>query len=183
MSELTVIFLPGEGAVVRMLGLVLIVPFFEELFWRSFVIRWIIDPDHFQDVPIGRVTLPRSRPRARRGPAARRRSLLGRATTRLPEASSWSPRYPLAARIGAARTARPIPIRRNFLAERRMGTPSAGPDRPGKSIPTPPWLDLSPPGKDEANASRNHRPPAASHVPRIVGPGSDPLPIFRKSPL
>jgi CAAX prenyl protease-like protein len=41
----------------RMLGLVLIVPLFEELFWRSLVIRWIIDPDHFQDVPIGRVTL------------------------------------------------------------------------------------------------------------------------------
>jgi CAAX prenyl protease-like protein len=41
---------------VRMLGLVLIVPFFEELFWRSFVVRWIIAPDHFQDVPIGRVT-------------------------------------------------------------------------------------------------------------------------------
>ena len=41
---------------VRMLGLVLIVPLFEELFWRSFVVRWIIDPDHFQDVPIGKVT-------------------------------------------------------------------------------------------------------------------------------
>jgi CAAX prenyl protease-like protein len=41
---------------VRMLGLVLIVPLFEELFWRSFVVRWIIDPDRFQDVPIGRVT-------------------------------------------------------------------------------------------------------------------------------
>lgn len=41
---------------VRMLGLVLVVPLFEELFWRSFVIRWIIDSDHFQKVPIGRVT-------------------------------------------------------------------------------------------------------------------------------
>ena len=41
---------------VRMIGLVLIVPLFEELFWRSFVVRWIIDPDHFQDVPTGRVT-------------------------------------------------------------------------------------------------------------------------------
>ncbi|WP_435007599.1 CAAX prenyl protease-related protein [Tundrisphaera lichenicola] len=41
---------------VRMLGLVLIVPFFEELFWRSFVMRWIIDPERFEDVPIGRVT-------------------------------------------------------------------------------------------------------------------------------
>ena len=42
---------------VRMLGLVLIVPLFEELFWRSFVVRWIIDPDDFRKVPIGRVTL------------------------------------------------------------------------------------------------------------------------------
>ncbi len=42
---------------VRMLGLVLVVPFFEELFWRSFVVRWIIDPDDFRKVPIGRVTL------------------------------------------------------------------------------------------------------------------------------
>ena len=40
----------------RMLGLVLVVPLFEELFWRSFVVRWIIDPDHFPSVPIGRVT-------------------------------------------------------------------------------------------------------------------------------
>ena len=42
---------------VRMLGLVLVVPFFEELFWRSFVVRWIVDPDDFRKVPIGRVTL------------------------------------------------------------------------------------------------------------------------------
>jgi CAAX prenyl protease-like protein len=42
---------------VRLLGLVLVVPLFEELFWRSFVIRWIIDPDDFRRVPVGRVTL------------------------------------------------------------------------------------------------------------------------------
>jgi CAAX prenyl protease-like protein len=41
---------------VRMLGLVLVVPFFEELFWRSCVVRWIIDPDDFRRVTIGRVT-------------------------------------------------------------------------------------------------------------------------------
>jgi CAAX prenyl protease-like protein len=41
--------------VVRMLGLVVLVPVIEELFWRSFLIRWLIDPD-FQRVPIGRVT-------------------------------------------------------------------------------------------------------------------------------
>ena len=39
----------------RMLGLVVLVPLIEELFWRSFLIRWLIDPD-FQKVPIGRVT-------------------------------------------------------------------------------------------------------------------------------
>jgi uncharacterized protein len=52
--------LPMAGRVgflaVRMLGLVLVVPLFEELFWRSFVIRYIIDPDDFRKVPIGRVT-------------------------------------------------------------------------------------------------------------------------------
>jgi CAAX prenyl protease-like protein len=41
---------------VRLLGMVLIVPLFEELFWRSFVIRWIIEPDKFEEVPIGQVT-------------------------------------------------------------------------------------------------------------------------------
>ena len=41
---------------VRFFGLVLLVPAIEELFWRSFVIRWIIDPDDFRRVPIGRVT-------------------------------------------------------------------------------------------------------------------------------
>ncbi len=52
--------IPGPGRwaflVVRMVGLVLVVPLFEELFWRSFVVRWIIDPDRFRAVPIGRVT-------------------------------------------------------------------------------------------------------------------------------
>ena len=41
--------------VVRMLGLVVLVPLIEEVFWRSFLIRWVIDQD-FQRVPIGRVT-------------------------------------------------------------------------------------------------------------------------------
>lgn len=41
---------------VRFFGLVLLVPLIEELFWRSFLMRWIIDPD-FTKVPIGRVTL------------------------------------------------------------------------------------------------------------------------------
>lgn len=40
----------------RLAGLVLLVPLIEELFWRSFLIRWLIDPD-FRRVPIGRVTL------------------------------------------------------------------------------------------------------------------------------
>jgi CAAX prenyl protease-like protein len=40
---------------VRLLGLVIVVPVIEELFWRSFLLRWLIDPD-FGRVPIGRVT-------------------------------------------------------------------------------------------------------------------------------
>jgi CAAX prenyl protease-like protein len=40
---------------VRLLGLVVVVPVIEELFWRSFLLRWLIDPD-FTRVPIGRVT-------------------------------------------------------------------------------------------------------------------------------
>jgi CAAX prenyl protease-like protein len=39
----------------RFFGLVLVVPLIEELFWRSFLLRWIINPD-FSQVPIGRVT-------------------------------------------------------------------------------------------------------------------------------
>jgi CAAX prenyl protease-like protein len=41
--------------VLRLLGLVVLVPVFEELFWRSFLIRWLIAED-FTNVPIGRVT-------------------------------------------------------------------------------------------------------------------------------
>ena len=36
-------------------GLVVLVPIFEELFWRSFLIRWLVDDD-FTRVPIGKVT-------------------------------------------------------------------------------------------------------------------------------
>ncbi len=41
--------------VIRLTGLVLLVPLIEELFWRSFLVRWVIDPD-FWKVPIGRMT-------------------------------------------------------------------------------------------------------------------------------
>jgi CAAX prenyl protease-like protein len=41
---------------VRGLGLVVLVPLIEELFWRSFLMRFVIDPDDFRRVPIGRVT-------------------------------------------------------------------------------------------------------------------------------
>lgn len=41
--------------IIRMIGLVMLVPLIEELFWRSFLNRWLIDPD-FRRVPIGRVT-------------------------------------------------------------------------------------------------------------------------------
>jgi CAAX prenyl protease-like protein len=40
---------------IRMLGLVVLVPVVEELFWRSFLMRWLIDQE-FQRVPIGKVT-------------------------------------------------------------------------------------------------------------------------------
>jgi uncharacterized protein len=40
---------------VRVLGLVVLVPLIEELFYRSFLMRWVIDQD-FTRVPIGRVT-------------------------------------------------------------------------------------------------------------------------------
>jgi CAAX prenyl protease-like protein len=38
---------------VRMVGLVVLVPLVEELFWRSFVWRWLIDSD-IRRVPVGR---------------------------------------------------------------------------------------------------------------------------------
>jgi len=41
---------------VRFFGLVLVVPVMEELFWRSFVVRYAIDPDRFREVAIGRLT-------------------------------------------------------------------------------------------------------------------------------
>ena len=41
--------------VVRLYGLILLVPLIEELFWRSFLIRWIAKQD-FRSVPIGRIT-------------------------------------------------------------------------------------------------------------------------------
>ncbi len=40
---------------VRFVGLAALVPLIEELFWRSFLMRWLIDPA-FTRVPIGRVT-------------------------------------------------------------------------------------------------------------------------------
>ena len=39
----------------RLIGLALVVPWIEELFWRGFLMRWIIDPD-WQRVPIGEFT-------------------------------------------------------------------------------------------------------------------------------
>lgn len=52
------IAVPGRFAflAVRLFGLVLLVPLFEELFWRSFLMRWIIDQD-IARVPVGKVTL------------------------------------------------------------------------------------------------------------------------------
>jgi len=41
--------------VVRLYGLVLMVPVMEELFWRSFLLRYLVNPD-FRRVPIGTFT-------------------------------------------------------------------------------------------------------------------------------
>ena len=54
--------LPGAGMQIvmtafRIAGAVLVVPLMEELFWRSFLIRYIVDPD-FEKVPVGRFTWP-----------------------------------------------------------------------------------------------------------------------------
>jgi uncharacterized protein len=48
---------PARAAfiLVRLYGLVVLVPLIEELFWRSFLVRWIVRPD-FWTIPIGRVT-------------------------------------------------------------------------------------------------------------------------------
>lgn len=40
----------------RLFGLIAVVPLIEELFWRSFLMRAVIDPDDFTRVPVGRVT-------------------------------------------------------------------------------------------------------------------------------
>lgn len=39
----------------RLIGAVIVVPIFEELFWRSFLLRWIINQD-FKKVPLGKFT-------------------------------------------------------------------------------------------------------------------------------
>lgn len=53
--------LPAAGfwafAGVRLFGASVVVPIFEELFWRSFILRYIINPD-FTKVPVGAFTWP-----------------------------------------------------------------------------------------------------------------------------
>jgi CAAX prenyl protease-like protein len=39
--------------VIRLAGLSLIAPVIEELFYRSFTLRWIVNPDDFRKVPMG----------------------------------------------------------------------------------------------------------------------------------
>lgn len=41
----------------RVVGAVLVVPLMEELFWRSFLLRYLINPD-FESVPLGRFSWP-----------------------------------------------------------------------------------------------------------------------------
>ena len=47
----------NAAVAIRLFGAALVVPVMEELFWRSFLLRYIIDPD-FIKVPIGRLTWP-----------------------------------------------------------------------------------------------------------------------------
>lgn len=46
----------GLFLLVRGFGLIVLIPLVEELFWRSFLMRWLIDPE-FTRVPVARVTL------------------------------------------------------------------------------------------------------------------------------
>ena len=41
----------------RVFGAVVVVPLMEELFWRSYLIRWIVNPAAFEKVPLGLFTL------------------------------------------------------------------------------------------------------------------------------
>ncbi len=52
------VFDPGRNwafIVVRVAGAVIVVPFMEELFWRAFLIRWLVNED-FKQVPVGTFT-------------------------------------------------------------------------------------------------------------------------------
>jgi hypothetical protein len=40
---------------IRFAGLVVLIPYLEELFYRDFVLRWVADPDDFRRVPMGAV--------------------------------------------------------------------------------------------------------------------------------
>lgn len=40
---------------IRMLGLAILVPLAEELFWRGFLLRWLISPE-WEEVPVGKYT-------------------------------------------------------------------------------------------------------------------------------
>lgn len=54
-DEITSPFIRGAALAVRTAGAVLIVPVMEELLWRSFLMRYLIDPQ-FLKVPIGKYT-------------------------------------------------------------------------------------------------------------------------------
>jgi CAAX prenyl protease-like protein len=41
---------------VRVIGIAIVVPIIEEVFWRGFLLRWLIDPD-WEKIPIGTYTL------------------------------------------------------------------------------------------------------------------------------
>lgn len=42
--------------IVRIGGASTVVPMIEEIFWRAFLLRWLIDRDRFEEVPLGKFT-------------------------------------------------------------------------------------------------------------------------------
>ena len=55
-DELTGPVAIGGFVVLRLVGLVVLVPLVEELFWRGFLLRWVVS-ERWQDVPYGRFTV------------------------------------------------------------------------------------------------------------------------------
>ena len=55
-AELALPLAAGGFVALRLFGLAVLVPLVEELFWRGFLLRWVIS-ENWQDVPLGRFTV------------------------------------------------------------------------------------------------------------------------------